>query len=94
MYPPNEFLCQEVFADVTTLTKKNNSEFMVIRGFFDEKGDINIYPLYNVRDMRLDTPEGHGPYTVELQDAAGSPLASYAFGTQMMTVIKFTISVF
>ncbi len=85
---PNNLLCKEVFADVNRLTQKNNLEFIVIRGSFDEKNNISVYPLYTVRDARLNPPDGHGPYTVELQGAAGSLLASYAFGAQMMTIIQ------
>ena len=88
MHTPNKFLCKEVLADMKPLTQKNKAEFIVISGFFDEKNNISVGPLYTVKDARFDPPDSYGPYTVELQDAAGSLLVSYAFGTQMMTIIK------
>jgi len=69
MYPPDKFLDKDVFSAMKPLTQKNSVEFIVIRGGFDEKGNISVYPLYTVRDTRLPPPVGHGPYTIELQDA-------------------------
>ncbi|OGW17983.1 MAG: hypothetical protein A3G93_05190 [Nitrospinae bacterium RIFCSPLOWO2_12_FULL_45_22] len=84
----NRLLCKEVFANMKGLTQKNKAEFIVIRGFFDEKDNISVSPLYTGGDERLDAPEDYGPYTVEIRDATGSLLASYAFKTGLLTVIK------
>lgn len=85
---PHKFFCNEVFADTKPPTQKN-AKFLVIRGFFDEKNNINVYPLYTVTDTRAGSPDNRGPYTVELKDASsGTLLTSYVFGTSTMSIIK------
>ncbi|HHT9121833.1 MAG TPA: hypothetical protein ACFYEF_03090 [Candidatus Wunengus sp. YC63] len=63
-------------------------EYLIIQGFFDEKNNINVYPLYSVVDRRAGFPDNQGPYVIELQDATGKLLKSYRFRTDEMHITK------
>jgi len=87
-YMPGDFFSKKVFAEMKQLTQNKKAEFIVIRGFFDEKNSLSVYPLYIVGDTRLEAPAGQGPYTVELQNTTGSVLSSYSFDSEKLSVIK------
>lgn len=83
---PSIIFSDEIYTD-TNQSEQKNMEYLIIRGFFDEK-NINVYPLYSVVDSRAGLPDDQGPYVIELQDATGKLLKSYRFGTGKMHINK------
>lgn len=73
--------------DLIAQRQEAASQFLVVRGFFDSENRIFVYPLYFTEEKRFGSPDGKGPYTADFQDSAGRTLASYAFGTGLLTVI-------
>jgi len=63
------------------------SRFLVIRGLFNDEGELFVSPLYIVKDERFDAPDGTGPYRLELLDIDGSVLSSHNFSTDIMHII-------
>ena len=84
---PLKIFSDETHTD-TNRSAQKNLEYLVIQGFFDEKNNINVYPLYSVVDSRAGFPDNQGPYVLELQDATGKLLKSYRFRTDEMHITK------
>jgi len=83
----DNFIGKRMFFGTIT-SPMNYPEYIVIKGFIDNEGNITVSPVYTTRNRTIEDCAGEGIFSIELFDSGGKRLFSSSFNVESMSVIQ------